>query len=179
MTEDLKKRKLDGDEELAPNKVLFILPHWKLELPLEETFYGIFECGEDAVTFDKICTIMHREMKRAQGHGEEGLIDCCSTWGPFIEFFQFCREKHCNIDDTEEKVELRRRQRARNLMMQVGGIRSLDDFQSDETGKDFIAEKIGKLKFTKRTDLVMDAGAFWMTIIVDPYAKKYRRPTLT
>jgi len=96
-----------------------------------ETQFFTFSCDGDTKNFDKIVGFLARSL--ADTGDREGIIDACSAWSAFVRLFRL-------PPDTNEES---RRIRARDLMMPLGLIASMEQFVHPDTGKDFKAGEIG------------------------------------
>lgn len=161
---DAKKRKTDSiiSESATPKKTLFVLLFDDYSLPREETRYAIFTSGKNVKVYDKLCSRILSDMKDAS-KGWSDVVEAEHTWVPWMMFLCYSsaygdKEKADGYEN-EQNYQLKRNQKARQVMLSIGMIRSMEDLQNDAVGADFIKEEIGEFKFVTERD-VMDAGSF-------------------
>lgn len=158
-TSDVKKRKTDTE---AAKKTLFVLLFDDYSLPHEDTRYAIFECGKNVEVYDKLCARLLSDMFEAS-KGWRDVSEAENTWVPWMMFLCYnstygAKEKADGYK-SEEDYQKARNQKARQVMMPLGMIRSIGDLTNDAVGADFIKEEIGEFKFVSERG-VMEAGAF-------------------
>jgi len=181
-TPDEKKRKTSADDAddasesgIPDRRVLFVFNFYPMKLPTRETHYAILSSEPlELEKFDLICRHLTRvsvKLLRGVFPDREDIIDATNLWTAFIRFFKFGSV----FDETQRAAgyknaadfEASRRQLARLFMVPLGLVRGTDEFNSSETGTNFVASRIGAFKVVDATT-VMNTDTFTSVIIVPP-----------
>lgn len=170
---DSKKRKSPETVDPEKKKTLFILKYDETQAPFHGDRYAVFTAGTNVEVYDKLCNALRRDMKRA-AKGWEDVTEAERAWVPWM-IFLICKSKydaaeHVGYTD-EDDYQKTRNQKARQVMLAIGMIRNMEDFTSDEIGKDFVKEEIGELRFVEPTDL-MSTENFSSVMIVPAHCNR-------
>lgn len=170
---DSKKRKSPETVDPEKKKTLLILKYDETQAPFHGDRYAIFTAGTNVEVYDKLCNALRRDMKRA-AKGWEDVTEAERAWVPWMMFLM-CKSKydaaeHVGYTD-EDDYQKTRNQKARQVMLAIGMIRNMEDFTSDEIGKDFVKEEIGELRFVEPTDL-MSTENFSSVMIVPAHCNR-------
>jgi len=154
-------------------KTLFVLEYNPLVYPFEQTKYALFTCGKNTDVYERLCKAFLDDMKSA-ARGWEHVCDAQRTWVPWMMFLiyksKFTQSPNSGYDD-EEDYQKSRNQKARQVMLPIGMIRTTEEFNSDEVGKDFVKEEIGEFKLITKQE-VMELGDFNSVMIVPSHCNQ-------